>query len=126
MGVQTNAYQIAAEMQGLAAGAQARVDAKTTHHAMLLKTRVQAHASGRPGPNVVTGDYRRSWTMEAVPNGQMVGTNKPQARRLEWGFYGADSLGRVYHQPPYPHVGPAYDETVPGYLEDLGTVLTDL
>lgn len=78
-----------------------------------LRRRIQARASGRPGPRVVTGNYRRSWSAESysVPDGAAVsvGTNAPQGRRLEYGFNGVDSLGRKYNQPPYPHVGPAAD-----------------
>jgi hypothetical protein len=90
-----------------------KLNTKVRHFAQLLKTRIQANASGRPGPNAPTGDYRRSWTVEVKGGADIVeaevGTNKPQGRRLEYGFHGADSLGRVYNQPPFPHVGPAVD-----------------
>jgi len=89
------------------------------HYGMLLRTRVMAAASGRPGPRAITGDYRRSWTMEyrSVAGGgtAIVGTSSPQGRRLEFGFHGADSLGRVYNQPPYPHARPAFDKTAPEF-----------
>lgn len=93
----------------------------------VLQTRVRANASGRTGqigpalyggageigPRVQTGDYRRSIGLRAYSGGDIfaaeVGTNAPQGRRLEQGFFGADSLGRVYHQPPLPHFGPAAD-----------------
>lgn len=72
--------------------------------AMLL-TRIRANASSGhhrpglphipgtgPGPNVATGDYRRSWhTREQSDGTVMVSTNAPQARRLEYGFFGVDS-----------------------------------
>ena len=76
---------------------------------------VKRNASGRPGPRVRTGDYRRSLNMRFYPEGEegqpgsvsaFIGTAAPQARRLEEGFVGADSLGRVYNQPPYPHFRP--------------------
>lgn len=94
------------------------------HHGRLLQTRVKARASGRPGPNVVTGDYRRSIAFQLRSQfgdtvSGVVGTNSPQGRRLEFGFVGADSLGRHYDQPPYPHFGPAFDETIPQLLDDL-------
>lgn len=64
-----------------------------------------------PGPNVDTGDYRRSITID---NGKdqlgtysLVFTNSVQAFRLEYGFTDVDSLGRNYTQPPYPHWRPA-------------------
>lgn len=95
----------------------------------LMRTRVRANASGRSGvtgpalyggtgeigPRVQTGDYRRSIGLATYSaGGQLVaevGTNAPQGRRLEQGFIGADSLGRVYHQRPLPHFGPAVAPT---------------
>lgn len=119
----TNATQIAADLAGLGVRATARGLALVAHHGMLLETRIKANASGRPGPNVITGDYRRSWTTQITHGlgGAMatVGTNKPQARRLEYGFYGVDALGRSYSQSPYPHVGPAVDAIQPGFERDI-------
>ena len=37
----------------------------------------------------------------------VVGTNVEYARRLELGFVGADSLGRIYNQLPRPYLRPA-------------------
>lgn len=73
---------------------------------------IKSNASGRPGPNVITGHYRASWRAEirGIPHGAMctIGTDAPQGRRLEFGFMGmTDSLGRLFHQPPFPHVQPA-------------------
>lgn len=83
------------------------------HTGTLGQARIRGNASGRPGPNVITGKYRNSWETvnRSLPYGAQctIGTNAPQGRRLEWGFVGADSLGRVYNQPPFPHVGPAID-----------------
>lgn len=79
----------------------------------------QQNASGRPGPNAPTGDYRGSWRSEDVPEAdpsavsRSVGTDRAQARRLEYGFVGTDSLGRTYDQPPYEHHGPAVDVIEP-------------
>ena len=81
------------------------------HAAELGRAQIKGHASGRPGPNVITGDYRNSWQIETrrLPYGAQctIGTDRPQGRRLEFGFVGADSLGRIYAQPPFPHVQPA-------------------
>lgn len=92
----------------------------------LTNSRVKANASGRPGPNAPTGDYRRSWVTSYQKKAGTItgiaGTNKPQGRRLEYGFHGADSLGRVYNQPPYPHVGPAA-EWGSQYLRDGANAL---
>jgi trans-2-enoyl-CoA reductase len=41
----------------------------------------------------------------------VVGTTAPQARRLEFGFVGADSLGRVYNDAPLPHFEPDLQKT---------------
>lgn len=90
------------------------------HHGMLLRTRVMAKASGRPGPRSITGDYRRSWqnvySGGAGQYSSQTGTNAVQARRLEYGFHGMDSIGRTYNQPPFPHARPAFDETTPGFI----------
>ncbi len=82
------------------------------HTATLGQARIRGNASGRPGPNVITGDYRSSWQAtppRRLPYGAMctLGTDEPQGRRLEFGFVGIDSLGRHYNQPPFPHVQPA-------------------
>lgn len=72
---------------------------------------VKGHARGRPGPRAVTGDFNRSIVGDfeigaGVVFGQ-IGTNAAQGRRLEYGFVGADVLGRVYNQPPYAYLQPS-------------------
>lgn len=126
----STADEVAADLTAIGTRAGARAFAVTRHHGQLLATRTQAHASGRPGPRAVTGDYRRSIGLLMVFDGgdvvASVGTNKPQGRRLELGFMGmTDSLGRTFHQPPYPHFGPALDETAPGFLEDLADIVDE-
>lgn len=99
--------------------ADAQMGKLVRHYGQLLRTRVMANASGRPGPRSITGDYRRSWVHEHRGGGGLatstVGTNAVQARRLENGFHGMDSLGRVYSQPPFPHARPAFDQTAPEF-----------
>lgn len=89
-----------------------------------------AKASGRPGPNVQTGDYRRSIGIQFYEGGgqfsAMVGTNLPQGRRLEFGFHGVDSLGRAYNQQPLPHFGPALDETETPFVAAVSTMLEEI
>ena len=72
---------------------------------------VRANASGRPGPNVITGAYRGSIIGVVASAGGLVrgviGTNAVQGPRLELGFFGTDSIGRTYAQGPFPHFGPA-------------------
>lgn len=81
---------------------------------------VQQNASGRPGPNVITGIYRGSiQVMERSQYEVAVGTNAPQAMRLEYGFSGTDALGRVYNQPAFPHWTPAKDIIAPQYVEAM-------
>ena len=41
-----------------------------------------------------------------------VGTDVIYARRVEFGFSGADRLGRIYNQPPNPYFRPAFDDNV--------------
>ncbi len=85
-----------------------------------MQAAVRGRATGRPGPNVITGQYLASilYRIEATPGGAMavVYSEAPQAQRLELGFYGRDSLGRSYSQPPYSHFRPAYDEQYPHYV----------
>ena len=88
----------------------------------LLRAPIMENASGRPGPNVITGDYRGSWKTDPFPvpdgGGVDVGTREPQGRRLEYGFMNMyDSLGRYYRQPPFPHVEPAVNELSTQYQQ---------
>jgi len=91
------------------------VDRTVQQQGRLLRALIMENASGRPGPNVISGDYRGSWTPApfAVPDGGgvTIGTREPQGRRLEYGFYDmTDSIGRHFYQPPFPHVEPAVNE----------------
>lgn len=94
----------------------------------LLRALIMENASGRPGPNVISGDYRGSWEPEPFPvpdgGGVTIGTRKPQGRRLEFGFmHRYDSLGRYYRQPPFPHVEPAVNELSPEYADAFRAAL---
>lgn len=82
--------------------------------------RIKQNASGRPGPmvrNTEEPNYRDSWkaVTGGIPYGAecTIGTAKPQGKRLEFGFVGPDAIGRIYNQPPFPHVQPAL-----GFIED--------
>lgn len=94
------------------------------HSAQALVQQVQQRASRRPGPRVITGQYRASWDSEVHRVGPVitgeVGSAAPQARRLEFGFVGVDSLGRHYSQRPYPHLGPAVEQAGPLIMQALG------
>lgn len=126
--------EVAADFQLVGASAQAKANAIARQTAQELVLAIQAHASGRPGPNVITGEYLASWYVDqgggigAGANGAgeqsfTVTTDALQANRLEYGFSGVDSMGRSYHQPPFPHVGPAIDEVEPTMADALAAVI---
>ncbi|MFD7922544.1 HK97 gp10 family phage protein [Streptomyces sp. NPDC059740] len=96
-----------------------------------LRDDIRSNASGRPGPNVITGDYRSSWRVAPFAvsggGGATVGTDRPQGRRLEFGFWDmTDSLGRHYFQPPYPHVEPAVSALGPRIQAALRTAAGEI
>lgn len=104
--------------------------ALTRHHTALLEARTKANAalpaSGPPGPRLITGNYNRSWTSETHMTGLgaqgTAGTNAPQGPRLEFGFVGVDRAGRHFNQPPYVHLGTAFEATKPGWEAAMRTV----
>lgn len=104
-----------------------KMRSKVRHWTGLLLTQVKRNAnlpaSGPPGPRQISGDYNRSITREYEDAGTAftgsVGTNADQGRRLEFGFFGTDSLGRNYHQPAYAHFRPAADTIEPQYVNDM-------
>ncbi|MFI1801919.1 HK97 gp10 family phage protein [Streptomyces sp. NPDC020379] len=126
-GTFTSPAALAAALTRNGVAAMAAVHIAMEHGAQSLKSRVQQNVSGRPGPNVVTGRYRASWQAEVSGAGPpvtgVVGSSAPRARRLEYGFAGADSLGRVYHQPPLPHLGPAVRQAGPTIAREMGTAV---
>lgn len=76
----------------------------------------QGTQGARPGtgPGVVTGRHRNSIKVleqGPIPRGYAasVGPTMVYSRRLELGFTGTDSAGRVYDQPPYPYLRPAVE-----------------
>ena len=93
-----------------------RQRATTRTYGQILRTTVRRNASGRSGvtgipaggglpgeigPRVQTGDYRRGIGLAVGTSGAdndyaQVFSTSPQGWRLEKGFIGADSLGRVY------------------------------
>jgi len=83
--------------------------------AAAVKTAALAiQAAGMANTKVVSGTNRRSWRTESAgPYAAFVGPTMIYSRRLELGFEGADSLGRVYHQAPKPYVRPTYESMLP-------------
>jgi HK97 gp10 family phage protein len=78
-----------------------------------------------------TGTYRRSFHMETVEKSSErcrveVGTDAPQAKRLEFGFVGADKLGRVYNQAARPHIRPALDENRGAAVDEFRAAIGDI
>lgn len=75
--------------------------------------RGEPHAGGNK-PNIVTGNLRRSILAEPIEHVGMgeysthAGPSMVYGRRVELGFEGPDSLGRVYTQRPFPYIDPAY------------------
>jgi len=116
--------ELASEMLAMAAGAKATAQRGVMRAGLWMEGQIKTNASGRPGPNAPTGNYRRTWTTNRVGRGPTVaaasvGTNAPQGRRLEYGFVGVDSLGRRYNQRPYPHVEPAMGPGEQRLLDEL-------
>jgi hypothetical protein len=130
--LESNAAHVAGMLDSYAGRVGQRTRSTVRRHGALLQTKVKRNASlprtaprgpGTGGPRLLTGDYNRTigvtfWG-NAAASSATVGTNKDQGRRLELGFSGTDSLGRVYDQPPYPHFGPAFEEQWPLFLAEL-------
>lgn len=129
-GAFTDPAALAAALERGAAQTQAAMYAVMRHRAQALVEQVQHNASGRPGPRVITGAYRASWRADVQGAGPVVvaevGTSAAQARRLEFGFVGADSIGRHYAQPPFPHLGPAVDQVGPVLVRELNDAVKRL
>lgn len=94
------------------------IDRSTEEYAQRLLSMIQARAP------VDTGRYRASWHIERDGNRRVVTTSEPYGRRLEFGFYGTDSLGRHYNQAPQPHVMPAADAIETQYVANMMVVAT--
>src|ERR1700677_3498013 len=71
-------------------------------------------AAGQKLTHVVTGTLRRSWRIVGPGGGDgvysaEVGPTTVYARRQELGFYGPDSIGRIFpNDPGWPYVAPAH------------------
>lgn len=118
--------------KALPAGAQAVLGAVGAELLTTIRQNASTgfHAPGEPhipgtgpGPNVATGDYRRSWALKTTPGEVFVFTNAPQGARLEYGFVGTDALGRNFNQPPYPHVRPAVEQVRPKLVQALRALI---
>lgn len=92
-----------------------------------LRDRVRANASGRPGPEIVTGAYWKSIQYHPFKLSQGLGaevySDAPQSFRLEYGFVGIDSAGRHYDQPPFPHFRPAINSMSGEFYDAVDTAI---
>lgn len=119
-----SAFLVAERLVAAGVAADVAARAQVAVHGRRLLARVRTKASGRPGPNIITGAYLARMELTFIGSNRYqhratVGNTSPQTRRLEFGFVGADSLGRVYNQPPFPHFGPAADEIGGEFTDSL-------
>ncbi len=119
---------VAADFRTTAVVAQQQLNAITRLHAAMLLAGIRSAASGAPGPNVITGAYVASWSVQYDMAGgvlvAIVGTDAPQANRLEYGFFGVDSLGLSFSQPPKPHIQPAAAVVEDSYYSSIALGLS--
>lgn len=101
--VVTNGPAVAAELEAEAASIAARLEPT------MIELRHELAEEWKAGINSKTGATAASIGVD----GQSVGSDAPNIHRLEAGFHGADSLGRVYDQAGNPALGPAFDRIVP-------------
>ena len=114
-------------LRSVAETAPARINPVITHFGAVLEMAIIAHSSGRPGPEIDTGFMHESWRVRFELVGKyleaIVESTAPYVNRLEYGFAGRDSLGRVFHQPPFPFIGPSVDLVTPMFVEAIGGVV---
>jgi hypothetical protein len=96
----------------IAPSIQQSMDSGVVRMGTATLAQLKLHASGRPGPRRVTGDYTRQMNMQADHGDDgvevTIGGSGVQGPRLEYGFIGQDSLGRSYNQRPFRHYAPTY------------------
>jgi hypothetical protein len=85
------------------------------------KVALAFQAEGMANTKAVSGSNRRSWQTVVASEGPTVfsaavGPTMVYSRRIELGFKGPDSLGRVYNQVGKPYVKPAYESVRPRAL----------
>ena len=106
--------EFAAALERTTARASAESRVFVAEAAASIEAIAKDHASGRPGPEVVTGTLRRGITHDPIqPWGvggwrTKVGPTVIYSRRIELGFHGTDSRGRHYNARGYPYFEPAF------------------
>lgn len=86
---------------------------------IVRKTTFDLQAMAQVLVPVDTGALKNSLQAEVDDQEGVVYTNQVYAARIEFGFVGADSLGRVYNQAPQPYMTPAVEAARPGFIEAL-------
>lgn len=78
----------------------------------------------------VSGNLRRSIHYRTFDLARgveaIVGTDVEYARRIEYGFAGRDSRGRLYNQPAKPYLRPALEENRERVIREINEALQDL
>lgn len=70
------------------------------------------------------GNYRNSFAVDKRGDGiYEVGSNHPQARRLEFGFDGKDKKGRTAKTPARPHLNRALKDSQPEFIAEIKDAL---
>lgn len=120
--VEVKTFKVVGAFERAAVELPERVQRRERHYRGRLRDRVAANASGRPGPERITGEYVDSIEVR----GPAVGTDDPRGRRLEFGYHGPDEDGVRYDQPPYAHFQPAIDEVRPAFIRSMERLVTEL
>jgi hypothetical protein len=118
--VWTGVTEFVAALDRASARASSAARSATVEIASEIEKATKERASGRPGPEVVTGTLRRSIRHDPVtPWGvggwqTQIGPTAVYGRRIELGFAGPDSLGRHFDpSKKYPYFEPGFRSVVP-------------
>lgn len=118
----TGASEAAGSLTAAAAAVDAVLNPVVAAWAAVYVAQVKILApvgTGRHAPYPGGEEHYRD-TIVAVPSEAPWGpaweayTDAPQANRLEYGFVGADRLGRHFNQAPRPHWGPPVEPVADG------------
>lgn len=105
-----------------------------------LLTPEMAIAMQKSGDMIVVSAKENTWVVFQNPTGELadsivpllvspyelqIEVGVPYAARLEYGFTGADSLGRVYNEAPESYLQPAIVANEQGILELFDTAVID-
>ena len=107
-----------AALSARAAGLPARLSEAVAETAYEMRDQIQANAP------VDTGNLRDSVMTAVGAFDAMVGAGAPYAARIEFGFYGMDSLGRSYNQAPRPYFSTGFEAAAPGFEARVRAALT--